>query len=423
MRRTNFFLILVVLLLAGSLRAAEQVKSVKIEGIVGGDPYKFNGEAVLVEGIVMQYGETNSKYTRHYVLRGDYGGIIKVIAETNLPEVNERYEVKGVVMIDNNGEVCIIEKLRTKLSDVKPVEFEEISPPEKAQKLKINGISYIKKKDFKHANKELKQALAITPNDQEIIILLEGLVLLDGSKISYRDYSRYKTQNPGSLLLEDLKKKLYDTYPGLPPEKYLEKAVNMNENTKGYYELEFKNTHAMIYIPGMELLVDKYEVANSQYLKFAAEKGYTVEVLKFSTLENYPNGYGNYPAIVSYEQAEEYCNAKGMRLPTEKEWERIAGIEKGDYPWGDAEADQAKVNRANFESMDDGYIDLAPVDSYAEFASPFGVVNMGGNVPEWVKTKINKGGGFLSEKEELKITAHSGDTAYVGFRCVMEVKK
>jgi hypothetical protein len=360
---------------------------------------------------------------------GMKGKVQKIIVEGG-EEISFNLGIFVVKKVTENSAELYIERIGKNANPKEAVQVEfykklekELSPPEKIRKLKAGAHWYIKKKSFKRAAVVLKQASALKPNDQEVNALLEGLALINAPGVSCRDYFHYKAKNPGSLLLDDLKKKLYDTNRGLPPGKYLDETVKMVRNTKGYYEMEFKNSHVMIYIPGLELFVDKYEVSNSRYLEFLAYKGHTPENLKFSTLKNYPFCCKNHPAVVSYEQAEEYCRTNKMRLPTEQEWEIIAGRDKGKYPWGNAEVDESNVYRANFESLDDGYIDLAPVDSYGEFASPYGVVNMIGNVSEWVKAKLNKGGGFLSEKEELKITIHSKDTAYVGFRCVMEVER
>ncbi len=303
------------------------------------------------------------------------------------------------------------------------VEFYKTLIPLKVQleRLKRNISGCLKKKYYKRAGDLITQALAIKPDDEEMKKLAKGAALMR-STFTVADYFSYQAMHPDSPFQGDLKEKLYKTYPTLPPRNYFDMALKMKKNSQGYFEMEFKNLHIMIYIPEMKLFVDKYEVSNYQYLKYAKDKNVATDVLEFSTLKNYPLCCKNHPAIVSYEEAEEYCKTNKMRLPTEEEWEIIAGRDKGEYPWGDTGVDDSNLYRANFESLDDGYIDLAPVDSFVEFESPYGVVNMSGNVPEWVTTKLNKGGGFLSEKEELKITSHSEDTAYVGFRCVMEVE-
>jgi formylglycine-generating enzyme required for sulfatase activity len=197
--------------------------------------------------------------------------------------------------------------------------------------------------------------------------------------------------------------------------------LNIDKNSNGYYEIEFKNSHIMIYIPERKLFVDKYEVSNSQYLKFARENNKEIIPIHFSTLKGYPRSCLEYPAIVSYDEAEAYCSVNGLRLPKEEEWEVIAGKDKGyKYSWGNLEIDDSGKYRSNFESLEDGYIEVAPIKSFENYPSPFGAVNIMGNVSEWVKGKICKGGGYISEKEQLTFEFRSENCLRVGFRCVMD---
>jgi formylglycine-generating enzyme required for sulfatase activity len=109
----------------------------------------------------------------------------------------------------------------------------------------------------------------------------------------------------------------------------------------------------------------------------------------------------------------------------------VASAEKEEnvYPWGDAPPDAPDAAgdwRANFDTLDgdtdkDGYKGTAPVKSFEKFSSPFGVVNMAGNVWEWTQKRILKGGGYLSlDVEDLRINEvrHAGPNEKEGFRCV-----
>ncbi|MBN1678703.1 MAG: SUMF1/EgtB/PvdO family nonheme iron enzyme [Anaerolineae bacterium] len=93
-----------------------------------------------------------------------------------------------------------------------------------------------------------------------------------------------------------------------------------------------------------------------------------------------PEFYSNHPITwVTWQGAEEYCNALNRRLPTEAEWERAArGPQNNVYPWGFIfDVAYANSSRPAAEGTE-------AVTSYPEGASPYGIYNMSGNVAEWV---------------------------------------
>lgn len=129
--------------------------------------------------------------------------------------------------------------------------------------------------------------------------------------------------------------------------------------------------------------LDQTEVTNGQYAMCVAAGACEIprEFKSASRKDYYKNSeYADYPVIyVTWNQAKTYCEWAGRRLPTEAEWEYAArGTDFREFPWGD---DKPGEETANFDYKNK---DTAKVGSYPKGASPFGILDMAGNVWEWV---------------------------------------
>jgi formylglycine-generating enzyme required for sulfatase activity len=141
---------------------------------------------------------------------------------------------------------------------------------------------------------------------------------------------------------------------------------------------------------------------------------------------------------IDWDRADTYCRWAGKRLPREEEWQLAAGRMDGrKFVWGDAPPgpDKANLRGADGEVDDplypqnDGWRFTAPVGSFPADRSPFGVLDMGGNVSEWNATEVENrlhlvvGGSYslrTANDDELRAragakTSHSG--GWLGVRC------
>ncbi|MCC7264180.1 MAG: formylglycine-generating enzyme family protein, partial [Candidatus Latescibacteria bacterium] len=120
--------------------------------------------------------------------------------------------------------------------------------------------------------------------------------------------------------------------------------------------------------------LDLNPVTNAQYGAFVAATGYQPRHWKPVA------GSRDLAAVnLSWEDARLYTEWAGKRLPTEAEWEKAArGTEGRVYPWGNTfDARRASV-------LGNDYNRVSPVGSFPTGASPYGVLDLAGNVWEWV---------------------------------------
>lgn len=153
--------------------------------------------------------------------------------------------------------------------------------------------------------------------------------------------------------------------------------------------------------PSHEVTLDAYwmdqlEVTNAMY-QLCVGAGVCAPPQNFRSQRraDYYNDpeFKDYPVVyVAWGQAKAYCEWAGRRLPTEAEWERAGrGGDMRTFPWGE---DKPDYRFANFNFI---VKDTSRVGTYPLGASPFGVLDMAGNVAEWTNDFYNPAYYSISE--------------------------
>ncbi len=233
-----------------------------------------------------------------------------------------------------------------------------------------------------------------------------------------------------------------------------EKPEKMVQVKAGSFGFRTENTDHFIPYPDIQepirmemdaFYMDKYPVTNQDFSEFLQQTKYApsnaVNFLRHWQDGKIPTGLENHPVVyVSLEDAGAYCTWAGKRLPTEAEWQYAAqGNDDRNWPWGN-EFDSTRCNNATGHTT--------AVDEFPKGKSPFGVMDMCGNVWQYTNDVydngtyyyvIMKGGSHYKPTSSwwyvkggpqpnywhqlLLLVAPSFDrNATVGFRCVKDIR-
>jgi len=209
-----------------------------------------------------------------------------------------------------------------------------------------------------------------------------------------------------------------------------------------------------IHVIGMDdYYLDKYEVTNAQYKECVDA---LVCDLPASTRLYTDARFSDHPVVfVSWDMAVTFCEWRGARLPTEAEWEKAArGVALLSYPWGN-DFDGTLLNYCDLNctyagadrGFNDRYATTAPVGSYENGVSPYGIYDLAGNAMEWVSDwysenyyndspqtnppgpnggtyRVLRGGSWLDTKDNVRSFKRidldpNNSYNYIGFRCAV----
>ena len=206
--------------------------------------------------------------------------------------------------------------------------------------------------------------------------------------------------------------------------------------------------------------IDQTEVTNAMYARCVqagaclppSSSGSSTRAIYFNDL-----AFERYPVVyVSWIDASAYCTWAGRRLPSEAEWEKAArGTDGRLYVWGNQSVSGGLVNFCDKNcpkdwrliDIDDGFADTSPVGNYPAGISPYGALDMAGNVWEWVAdwysvdyyvaspmenppgpdsgdARALRGGSWDDDLAHVRVTARyslppTEQYGYFGFRCAI----
>ena len=197
-------------------------------------------------------------------------------------------------------------------------------------------------------------------------------------------------------------------------------------------------------VPGFSL--DRHEVTTREFARFLSHSCGEYCYDARMPIDRDDGGFAaqdgaeNLPVTwVDWQSAEWYCRWAGKRLPSEAEWEyAAAGAEQRRWPWGDEYGPQCHFSSYSFDGSR-CRPNLRPVDDGPEGATASGILNLSGNVSEWVMDhygpygemnltsthRVLRGGSFLTNRQQLQTKSRRGAppnirSVDVGFRCAWD---
>jgi len=183
--------------------------------------------------------------------------------------------------------------------------------------------------------------------------------------------------------------------------------------------------------------IDRLPVTNAQYQMFIDAGGYARDEFWSDEGRQFLRAYNwtgpacagepaNYPVRgVSCFEAEAYTRWCGKRLPTHAEWEKACrGTNGRRWPWGDV-FDSTCCNTADRYPPGEKWAPT-PAGAFPSGASPYGCLDMVGNVWEWLVDMTVIGGSYQSHFADSSLCECYGEEPYfreakVGFRCVKDI--
>jgi|WetSurMetagenome_2_1015567.scaffolds.fasta_scaffold00001_147 gamma-glutamyl hercynylcysteine S-oxide synthase len=296
---------------------------------------------------------------------------------------------------------------------------------------------------YKTPNKEFKVLSDTTLRINDLFGNYEGKIviqLVDGKILRDENVLILKGGRPW-LISKTVKTKQATTIPSgmvLVPGTRLSFNVTTSEDFIPYPE-----------VSGQEVLIDsflidKFPVTNAQYLEFLLSTGYmpsdTTRYLKLWKGGTFRQGQDKYPVVyLSIEDMKAYASWAGKRLPTQAEWQLAAqGTDKRTWPWG---------NEFHGTYCNNAFGRPTPVDAFSKGLSPYGVLDLVGNV--WQMTgdmyfngtnyfSVIRGGSYYNpdsswwyikggpqslDKTQIMLLVSPGydRSSTVGFRCVKDL--